>query len=173
MNFFKKTLAVIVLSLIAFGAVARADDTDKKIASIDLRRCLMESQKGKKLKDEFEAKVTKLDAKGQGLEKEAKDLLRDLEKQASLLTDAVKKEKQERLFAIRDEMKNLDTQKRGINDDLVAQAMKEIAGIVKNLAEIRGYTLVLNDAGPWLVYASPKVDITAEVIQIYDKATEK
>lgn len=166
-------LACLTLAIFAFGAVARAEVPAPKIAVVDLRKCLSDSVKGKKLKDEFELQAQKIDKKGQALEKEAKDLVGDLERQAALLSEQVKKEKQTRLMAIRDEMKGLDRQKRDVNDELTSQVIRDVQGIVKNLAQIRGYTMVINDGGPWLLYVAPPTDITAEVISLYDQASGK
>jgi Skp family chaperone for outer membrane proteins len=173
MNKTASIVAAITLAVFAFGAIAWAEVPTPKIALVDLRKCLAESAKGKKLKEEFEAKVAKVDQKGMALEKEAKDLVGELERQAALLSDQVKREKQTRLLAIRDEMKNLDKQKRDVNDELTSQVIRDVQGIVKNLAEIRGYTMVFNDGGPWLIYSAPSTDITAEVIKLYDQASGK
>lgn len=166
-------VTLTTLGIFAFGAAVKAEVPAPKIAVVDLRKCLAESAKGKKLKEEFETKVAKIDQKGMALEKEAKDLVGELERQAALLSDQVKREKQTRLLAIRDEMKALDKQKRDVNDELTAQVIRDVQGIVKSLAEIRGYTMVFNDGGPWLIYSSPAVDITAEVIKTYDSASGK
>lgn len=165
--------AALTLGIFAFGAAARAEVPAPKIAVVDLRKCLAESAKGKKLKEEFEAKASKIDQKGMALEKEAKELVGELERQAALLSEQIKREKQTRLLAIRDEMKSLDKQKRDVNDELTAQVIRDVQGIVKSLAEIRGYTMVFNDGGPWLIYTSPAVDITSEVIKTYDQASGK
>lgn len=173
MKKFLVVTAVLAAAVFAVTTVAKAEVPAAKIAVVDLKRCLAESAKGKKLKEEFEQKTAKADQKMQALDKEGRDLLGELERQAALLSDAVKKEKQNRILAIRDELKALDRQKRDVNDELAAVVIRDVQGIVKNLAQIRGYTMVINDGGPWLLYAAPTVDITAEIIGMYDQASGK
>ena len=133
----------------------------------------MESVKGKRLKEEFEQKVSKLETRSQAIEKEARDLAAELERQSSLLTDQVRKEKQDKFIALRDEMRTIDRQKKSVNDDLTMVVINDVQSIVKLLADNRGYAVVLNDGGPWLLYVSKSVDITDEVIKIYDQANAR
>ncbi|MBF1434696.1 MAG: OmpH family outer membrane protein, partial [Prevotella nanceiensis] len=49
---------------------------------------------------------------------------------------------------------------------LIAPLQEEIYNVVKEISELRGYSLVLDrasDAG--IIFASPKIDISNEVLQ--------
>lgn len=159
-------LTGLCLLLPALGSFA-ADDASS-IAIVDLKRCLFESKRGKEVKTEFEGKVSKVDAKASALEKEARDLMGEVERQGALLTDAVKREKQERFLAIRTELGNLEKQRNKMNEEMTLAVLTDIQGVIKALAEERGLKLVLSDAGPWLLYNSKALEITDEVITRYD-----
>lgn len=164
-------LAALCLSLaLPLSAGAADANAPVKMAVVDLKKCLVESKMGKKVKEEFDQKTLKIDQKGQALEKEARGLAADVQKQGALLTDAVKREKQERFLAINDELKKLERQKKELNDELTMTVIGDVQVIVKKLAEERGLDLVLNDGGPWFLYVAKAMDITDEVIRLYDES---
>lgn len=171
-----RLVKILCLAIVAFCAMTGcvfAAGAQSNIAVVDLRRCIVESAKGKQLKEEFEKKASEFDKKMSSLEKEARGIAGDLEKQGALLSDAVKKEKQQKLMALSDQAKEIDKAKKNLNDELTLKVIKDVQGVIKELADARGYTLVINDGGPWLLYNGPNVDITEEVLSRYDKANGK
>lgn len=161
------TALLILATLLAASAGAFAQE-EKTIVTVDLKRVMLESKKGIKVKSDFDQKVGKLDAKAGALEKEAREMASEMERQGALLTDAVKREKQERFIAIRGELGSLEKQRNKINDEMTLGIITEIQGVIKTLSQEKGYKLVLGEGGAWLLYADKTLDVTDEVMARLD-----
>jgi outer membrane protein len=159
-------LAVAALGLVP-PAAARAE---AKVAYVDLQRALDEVEEGKaaaaSLKKEFEQKQKMLDTKRSELEK----LGADLDKQAAVMTDQARKERQGELEKKGLELQSLFVQLRKELSDREMEAMRPIRdkmlAIVREIASQEGVSLVLQ-AGA-LVYAEPSLDITNELVRKYN-----
>jgi len=165
-------LPVALATLLALGlagAPARAR-AEQKLAFVDLQRALNEVDEGKTskaaLKREFDQKQKTLDEK-----KSEFDRLRgDFEKQAVVMSDEARKERQGELERKQMELQGLFVQMqkelsererettRGIFDKMHA--------IVSEIAEQEGVALVLTAEA--LVFATPSLDFTNELVRKYN-----
>jgi outer membrane protein len=165
-------LPVALATLLALGlagAPARAR-AEQKLAFVDLQRALNEVDEGKTakaaLKREFDQKQKTLDEK-----KGEFDRLRgEFEKQAVVMSDEARKERQGELERKQMELQGLFVQMqkelsererettRGIFDKMHA--------IVSEIAEQEGVALVLTAEA--LVYATPSLDFTNELVRKYN-----
>jgi outer membrane protein len=165
-------LPVALATLLALGlagAPARAR-AEQKLAFVDLQRALNEVDEGKTakaaLKREFDQKQKTLDDKKGEFDK----LRGDFEKQAVVMSDDARKERQGELERKQMELQGLFVQMqkelsererettRGIFDKMHA--------IVSEIAEQEGVSLVLTAEA--LVYATPSLDFTNELVRKYN-----
>ena len=165
-------LPVALATLLALGlagAPARAR-AEQKLAFVDLQRALNEVDEGKTskaaLKREFDQKQKTLDDKKGEFDK----LRGDFEKQAVVMSDEARKERQGELERKQMELQGLFVQMqkelsererettRGIFDKMHA--------IVSEIAEQEGVALVLTAEA--LVFATPSLDFTNELVRKYN-----
>jgi len=143
---------------------------EQKIAYVDLQRALDEIEEGRaakaSLKKEFEEKQRMLDDRKTAFEK----LRGDFEKQSSVMTEQARKERQ------------LEIEKTGMElQGFFVQLQKELSererevtrgifdrmhSIVREIADQEGVAVVLQ--GEALVYASPSLDLTNELVRKYN-----
>ena len=107
------------------------------------------------------------------LAKEAQTMYKNFQNDMVFLTDEQKKRKEEEIMAKEKEVTELRYKYFGPQgelfkkrESLMSPIQEEIYTAVKEIAELRGYSLVLDrssDTG--VIYGSPKADISNEVLQ--------
>jgi outer membrane protein len=158
----------LLLALALAPALSRAE---QKLGVVDLQRALNEVDEGKSakalLKKDFDEKQKQLDGKKAEFDK----LQSDLEKQAVVMSDAARKEKAADLDRRARELQGLFMQLQKDLSDRERDATKGIfdrmAGIVREIAESEGFTIVL-EKGAGVVYAPAALDLTNELIRKYN-----
>ncbi len=141
-----------------------------RIGVVDIQQVLNQSQKGsavrQKLDQERAARQKDLDAKQQ----EVMKLQADLEKQAPLLSEQAKREKSEAIQRMvrdarriaEDSNRDFEKQVREAETDIT----REIFAVIQEYGKDQGYSSIMERST--LIYSSPSVDITAEIIKRYD-----
>ena len=154
-------------ALYAFPATARAE---QKIAYVDLQRALNEIEEGKaakaSLKREFDQKQKMLDEK-----KSEFDRLRgDFEKQAMVMSEQARKDKQLELEKKGGELQGFFVQLQKELSEREREATRGIFdkmhAIVREIADSEGVAMVVQAEA--LVYATPSLDITNELVRKYN-----
>ena len=143
-----------------------------KIAVVDLNKCIRESLKGKRLYRKLEDKRDILQKKLSQKEAELKKLQDELKKKAMMLSrEALRKKRklferkqQEYRYFLEDAQDELrEEEARGIQ-----KLLKDLTKVIRNIAKKRGYILVLEKSKGGILYNTPKIDITADVIKNFD-----
>ncbi len=154
---------------LAFAAPARTR-AETKIGYVDLQRALNEVEEGKtakaSLKREFDQKQKMLDEKKSEFDK----LRTDFEKQSVVMSEDARKEKQGELERKQLELQGLFVQLQKELSDREREATRGIFdkmhAIVRELAEQENVSLVVTSEA--LVYATPSLDITNELVRKYN-----
>jgi len=171
-------LVLLILPLsfgIAFGS--EASPVTVKIGYVDLQKALNDSYAGQRAKktmtDLITAKQKSVDDKASEIER----LRSEIDKQATVLSPEVKKQKEERLEReIRDYQRMVrDTQEelQKKEADLTNSIIKDLRDIVKKIGEEEGYTIILEQAEGIILYSSPDYDLTEKVIKRYDQIQKR
>lgn len=173
----KKTAWIAVLAaLLVLGLAAAACAESTKIAVLDLKRCLTETKKGKQLGSELVKKRDELLASAKQKEAELKKLIEEYDRQKGLLSETAKKEKEKEFEAKRkkfqDFLSSTEAEMRKASDELTGIIVNDLKEIVTDIATRNGYEIILNRDGLWLVYSATSLDITDEVIRVFDSKAE-
>ncbi|HEX4621731.1 MAG TPA: OmpH family outer membrane protein [Myxococcaceae bacterium] len=160
--------AIAALPLL-LPTVARAE---LKIGYVDLQRALLEVEEGRaakaKLQGVLDSKQKEIDKEQEGLRKE-KELL---DKQASAMSEETRVSKQtelqKKLFDLaqrwekgKQEMANRErTELQGI--------FQKMDPIIASIAQREGFTLVFEKTDSGLVYAPQSLDLTNELVRLYN-----
>jgi outer membrane protein len=169
MNVF--ALAVMAASLTGVAAA----QAPTKVAVIQVQAALTATKEGQKAAAELETKMSPRKKELEAKQAEIKDLQDKLQKGGNLLAESAKE----------DLTRNIDTKTKSFNRDVEdAQAELEqeqqkiinvlgqkMMQVIDKYAQANGYAIVLdvsNQNTP-VLYAANQVDITKEVIDLYDK----
>lgn len=164
----------IVLILIATLLLAAPAFAEVKVAYVDLQKALNISKAGVAAKNEIAAQVKKYEAEFKTKQEGLQQLKTELEKQAVLLSDSAKAQK-ERDF--QQNVKELQRFQKDIKDELqqkdaehTKRILNDLFGILQKLGKEGGYTMVLEKNEGAVIYADESIDLTDELIKAFDAA---
>ena len=155
------------MALVALTASAQ------KFALIDMDYILKNIPAYERANEQLNQVSKKWQAEVEALNTEASTMYKNYQNEVVFLSQEQKKKKQEEIMAKEKEASELKRKYFGPEgelfkkrESLMAPIQEEIYTAVKDIAELRGYSLVLDrasDAG--IIFGSPKIDISNEVLQ--------
>ncbi len=155
----------------AFAGPALAE---VKIATVDFQKALNEVAEGAAARARLQSMQTE---KAAAIEKMGKDLeakQAEYEKQSMILSDAARKAKEEELYTAQAQFQAAYQRSEGEMQQAYYGAMESLIAKMRKLAAAigteKGYTLVVEVNEGGVVYASPTIDITPELIKRYNAA---
>jgi len=168
-----KGLPLLVLVTLFFGVDRAPVGAEAvKIGLVDLQKVLVESKKGReplaKLKADMDAKNRDLDTQ----EKKIRQMVADLEKQQSVLSEAARKDKEK---AIQKAKVDLNRTAEDLNRefgererDVRQRLVREVTTVVQDYGKKNGYVLIIEVRAAGVMYSSEGADISKEIIAAYD-----
>ena len=145
----------------------------QKFALIDMDYILKNIPAYERANEQLNQVSKKWQAEVEALNTEASTMYKNYQNEVVFLSQEQKKKKQEDIMAKEKEASELKRKYFGPEgelfkkrESLMAPIQEEIYTAVKDIAELRGYSLVLDrasDAG--IIFGSPKIDISNEVLQ--------
>ena len=161
-----------LLSLVfAFGSLTSAAEV--KLGFIDMQKAIQATAAGKKAKEsldgEYQKRKGSLDKRKADIEK----MGQDLEKKKTVLSEEVLGKKQ---MELQEEMmkfqktvaeNQLEIQKK--EEELVKPILNKMKTIIEKVAQEKGYSMVIENKGQNVLFASKDADLTDEVVKVYEK----
>lgn len=170
----------VLVSLAAALALvlgAQAQSQPGKIAVIYLQGAIGNTKDGQKAVSELEAKTAPKKKEIDQKQNEIASLQDQLNKGANTLSDTAKNE----LY------KNIENKKKNLQRDIedaqaeldqdqqkiLQQIGSKMQAVIERYAHDHGYVMVVDVSNPQspVFYASPSIDITKEIIELYDQST--
>lgn len=176
-NLFVMTVlgAGLALAQAPAAAPAAASAPPTKVAVIQIQAALAATKEGQKAAAELEVKLAPRKKELDGKQAEIKDLQERLQRGGNTLSDSAKE----------DLTRNIDTKTKSYNRELedaqaeLEQEQQKVVGalgqkmmaVIDKYAQQNGFAIVLDvsSQNTPVLYASNTVDITKEVIDLYDK----
>ena len=163
----KKILLSLALLVMAISASAQ------KFALIDMEYILKNVPAYERANEQLNQVSKKWQAEVEALNTEAATMYKNYQNEVVFLSEEQKNTKQDAIMKKEKEASELKRKYFGPEGELfkkrtalIAPLQEEIYNVVKEISELRGYSLVLDrasDAG--IIFASPKIDISNEVLQ--------
>ena len=166
----RTTAALSLVAALALGALPAHARAEGRIAFVDLQRALNSVDEGKlakeSLKREFEQKQKLLDDKKAEFDR----MRQDFEKQAVVMSDDARKQKQGELERKGMELQSFFVQLQKELSEREREATRGIFdkmhALVREIAEQEGVSAVVSAEA--LVYADPALDLTNELVRKYN-----
>jgi outer membrane protein len=173
----KGAITILAVTLSLAGPLARPALAELKVGIVDLQRALNESASGKKAKDQFKVEFDRMQNSLKG-EKDRLDKMKDdLDKQSAVLKPTEAKAKadefEKRRTELRRKLEDSDAELRKKDQELTGDILKELAGVIQEIGERQGYTVILENSSSSVLYGAKSIDMTDEVIRTYDARTKK
>jgi outer membrane protein len=162
----------IVIALISFVMISLTGYA-QKIALVDMEYILKKIPAYEMANDQLAQVSKKWQAEVDVLAKEAKDLYTKYQAEMVYLSDDLKTKREAEILAKEKAAAELKKSYFGSEGELYKKRQSlltpiqdEIYNAIKALSEEKGYTLILDRAsGENIIFASPKMDISDEVLQ--------
>jgi outer membrane protein len=156
-----------VLFALAAAAPAQAE---VRLAYVDIQRALNECAAGKRAKTDFRSRVQVIEAKLQKQQNRVQALKDELDKKGMLMKPDERQNLQdEYLDKLKDFQRNYKDSKDELtrrDNEITNRIIHDLALVVRELAEKNGYTMVMEKGS--ILWGSPGIDITSQVIRTYD-----
>ena len=169
-------IAIVAALCLAFSGTVMAEET-AKVGVVNLQRCLNDSKLGKQFKGEFTAEADELKAGLEQEESELKAMREEIEKQGLVLSETARAEREaaynKRLDAFKEKFKESQQTLQRKDQELTRKVLKGLQGIIAEIGNTEGYTLIVEKQEGGVIFATVASDITDEVIRRYDQAAGK
>jgi outer membrane protein len=167
---------VFLLPVLALAATLTVQ-AQNKIAAINIQAAMLGTKDGQKAAAELEAKTQPKKRELAQKQNEINALQDQLNKGQNTLSDSAKndlyKNIEARKKSLQREMEDAQADLQEDQNKLLQQLGQKIVAVIERYAKDNGYTMVVDVGNPNtpVIYASPSVEITKEVIELYDKST--
>ena len=163
----KKILLIIVVAMTAVAANAQ------KFALLDMEYILKSIPAYERANKQLNQVSKKWQAEVEALNTEATTLYKNYQNEVVFLSQEQKKAKQEQIMQKEKEAADLKKKYFGPEgelfkkrESLMSPIQEEIYNAVKEISDLRGYSLVLDRASDTaIIFGSPKIDISNEVLE--------
>jgi len=147
-----------------------------KLGYIDMQRALNSSESGREAKEQLAARVKKYQDEINIKQEEIKKLKDDLEKQGMLLSDAARgakeKDYQQRLKEFQRFTKDAQDELQGKDEEFTRKILEGMEKVIQEFGRKNGYTfLFVKNEG--MLFADDKVDVTEEVLKLFNASRKK
>ncbi|RRD00259.1 OmpH family outer membrane protein [Prevotella sp. OH937_COT-195] len=163
----RKIIVTTVLAIVAMAANAQ------KFALIDMEYILKNVPAYERANEQLNQVSKRWQAEVEALNTEAQTMYKNYQNEVVFLSQEQKKAKQDAIMQKEKESSDLKRKYFGPEGELfkkrtalMTPIQEEIYNAVKDISDLRGYSLVLDrasDAG--IIFGSPKIDISNEVLQ--------
>ena len=158
--------ALFVLSLLAMLPVfAKA----QKFALVDMEYVLKNIPAYERANEQLNQVSKKWQAEVEALNTEASTMYKNYQNEVVFLSQEQKKTKQEQIMQASDLKKKYFGPEGELfkkRESLMTPIQEEVYNVVKEISELRGYSLVLDRSSDTaIIFGSPKIDISNEVLE--------
>jgi outer membrane protein len=167
-----RQILVAVLATVSF-LVPRVARAELKIAYVDLQRAFAEVDEGKAAKAKLEqmrdAKQKEVDKDQEALKKEKETF----DKQMATMTDATRAQQtaelQKKFMELQQRFQKGQQELQQNERETLSGILSKMQPIITTIAQRDGFTLVFEKTDSGLLYAPPSLDLTNELIRMFNE----
>ena len=172
----KRFLVMVAASLAAVTALAQAPAAPAggalKIGVINVERLVQESALGKEAFNRVKRLNDQKKEEGDKLSKELRDMEQKLADQGSALAEdkreALQKSYQEKAISFKRFQDDANRDLEAAQKKELGELERRVFPVINQVGKERGFTVVFNKFQSGLVYADDSVDITDEVLKVFN-----
>lgn len=167
--------ALPALLLAATAAFGQSPAQDGKVGIINIQGALASTKDGQKAAAELEAKAVPKRKELEGKESEINSLKDQLQKGANTLSEtsrqSLARNIDQKTKSLKRDAEDAQAEWNQDQQKVLQQLGQRVMAVIDKYARDHGYTLILDVSSPQtpVLYASNTVDITKEIVEMYDK----
>jgi outer membrane protein len=170
-----KSIFLIVVGILVMVTLPLTASSQVSIAYIDLQKVMVESEKGKEAKQTLTQEAERLKKALDGKQDELQKMKDSIEKQGTTITPEARADKEKQYQGKLKDYQRLandyQTELQQKDMELTQKMLKELEEVIKGIGEKEKYTLIVEKSQ--VLFASPAVDITPKIINLFNEATKK
>lgn len=152
---------------------AAAPATSVKLALVDVQRILARSAAGVAAREQLERDKATMQKEMDGRRVELEKLREELDKKGALMNAEARRDKADQFERKTRDFRRMadDFQKELVRKEelLLQKLYQEMAPLIERVGKQRGYQLILERQRSGALYLAPEVDLTDEIIRVYDQ----
>ena len=166
---------VPMLALAATATFAQAPAQASKVGVINIQGALVSTKDGQKAAAELEAKAAPKRKELEGKESLINSLKEQLQKGANTLSDVSKQNLYRdidlKTKSLKRDAEDAEAEWNQDQQKVLQQLGQRVMAVIDKYARDNGFTLILDVSSPLtpVLYASNTIDITKDIIELYDK----
>ena len=168
---------VFLWPVLALAVTLTASAQQGKFAVINIQGALMGTKDGQKAAAELQSKTAPKKRELEQKQNEIASMQDQLNKGTNTLSDTAKNDLYKNIEAkkksLQREVEDAQADLEAEQNKILQQLGQKIMAVIERYSKDNGYTMVV-DVGSQntpVIYASPSIDITKEIIELYDKNT--
>ncbi|MBV9768091.1 MAG: OmpH family outer membrane protein [Bryobacterales bacterium] len=170
---------VFVWPVLAVAVTLTAQAQQSKVAVINIQAAIISTKDGQKAAAELNARTAPKKKELEQKQNEINSLQDQLNKGTNTLSESAKNDIYKNIEAKKKSLqREVEDAQADLQEDqqkLLQQLGQKIMAVIERYARDNGYTMVVDDSSQQTIvlYASPSIDITKEIIELYDKSTQQ
>ncbi len=171
----RSSLISAVLMCAAFGAYAQQAPT--KVGVISVQGAIVGTKDGQKASQQLDAKFTPRKKDFDARQAEVAQLQDQYNKGGALMSDdkrnQLAREIDEKKKRLERDMQDAQEELQGAQQQALQGLGQRMMAVIEKYAKDNGYTMILDVSNPNtpVLYASSAIDITQDIVQLYDKTS--
>ena len=173
----KSVLLTFFLGMPVTGQAVANPSLAGKYAVVDMQTIILSVEEGKEARAKLEKEIRKKDKEFKKAKAELDKLNQAWKQQAPLLSESARMEKQkefqEKFLGLRNEEMTFQAEIKRKEQKVTQKIAGRITKVVSSLAAKRGYDMVFETNSSGLLYLRDSIDLTSEVIEIFEKGSSE
>lgn len=164
-----------VLPALALAAVSAFAQAPAKYAVINIQGALVTTKDGQKAAGELESKAAPRRKELEGKQNEINSLKEQLQKGSNTLSEQAKQDLYRKVegktTSLKRDVEDAEADWNQEQQKVLQQLGQKMMAVIDKYAKDNGYALILDVSSPQtpVLYASNTIDITKDIIELYDK----
>ena len=166
-----------VLPVFALAAISAFAQTPAKYAVINIQGALVTTRDGQKAAGELESKASPKRKELESKQNEINSLKDQLQKGSNTLSEQAKQDLYRKIEArttsLKRDVEDAEADWNQEQQKVLQQLGQKMMAVIDKYAKDNGYSLILDVSSPQtpVLYASNTIDITKDIIDLYDKGS--
>ena len=171
----KSKLSAGLVLVFAAAFLAQAQ-TAGKVAVINIQGAIISTKDGQRAASELDAKTQPKKKELEGKQNEINSLQDQFNKGQNTLSDSTKNDLYKNIEAkkklLQRDVEDAQAELEQDQQKILQQLGQKMMAVIERYAKDNGFTMVVDVSNPQtpVLYASPSIDITKEIVELYDKS---
>lgn len=173
----RRSMVVSAAALLCFAAGSFAQQPPSKVGVISIQGAIVGTKDGQKASQELESKFVPKKKEFDNRQNEIAQLQDQYNKGGQLMSDdkrnQLARDIDEKKKRLERDMQDAQEELQGEQQKMLQSLGQRMMAVIEKYAKDNGYTMILDVSNPNtpVLYASSGIDITQDIVSLYDKTT--